>query len=144
MRLSISSRRVLLVTVVLVLTLDFGRSLQARFAFARPTQVWDPPGRYARLVWPPGADAQPGASLGARVFAQHCAVCHGPEGKGNGPAAPSLQPRPRDFTGGELKYRTTPAGTAPAAADILRTVRDGLAASAMPYFRDILSDPEQR
>lgn len=139
-----SSRSVLLVTAVLLLALDLGQSLYARFAFARPTQIWDPPGRYARLSWPPGADAQPGTSLGVRVFAQHCAVCHGPEGKGNGPAAPSLQPRPRDFSGAELKYRTTPAGTSPAAADILRTVRDGLAASAMPYFRDILSDSEQR
>ena len=61
----------LLVTGVLLLALDVGRSLYARFAFASPTQVWDPPGRYARISWPPGADVQAGASLGVRVFAQH-------------------------------------------------------------------------
>jgi mono/diheme cytochrome c family protein len=143
-RPGISSRGVVLLTLGVFLALDAGRSVYARVGFAKPYQVWDPPDPYARIAWPPGADLPEDAPLGARVFAQRCAVCHGPEGKGNGPAAPSLQPRPRDLTTGELKYRTTPAGSAPSAADILRTVRDGLAASAMPYFRDILGDDEQR
>jgi mono/diheme cytochrome c family protein len=139
-----SPRAVVLATIGLLLALDAARSVYARVGFSEPYQVWDPPDPYARVAWPPGADLPRDAPLGARVFARRCAVCHGPEGKGNGPAAPSLQPRPRDFTTGELKYRTTPAGTPPSAADILRTVRDGLAASAMPYFRDVLRDDEQR
>jgi mono/diheme cytochrome c family protein len=136
--------RVAVLTLALVLALDVGRSVYARLGFSRPYQVWEPPAPWARIAWPPGADVPPEAPLGARVFAQRCAVCHGPGGEGNGPAAPSLHPRPRDLTVGELKYRTTPAGTPPSAADVLRTVRDGLAASAMPYFRDVLSDEEQR
>lgn len=140
-----SPRRVALATIGVLLALDAGRSVYARvWGSSKPYQVWDPPEPYARIAWPPGADLPKDAPLGARVFAQRCAVCHGPEGKGNGPAAPSLHPRPRDFTAGDLKYRTTPAGTPPSAADILRTVRQGLPASAMPYFRDILGDEEQR
>ena len=68
---------------------------------------------YADLTWPPGADLPPNLPLGARVFAQRCAVCHGPDGRGNGPAAPSLIPRPRDFTLGLFKFKSTPHGQPP-------------------------------
>ena len=39
--------------------------------------------------------------------------CHGDKGDGNGVAAPHLQPRPRDFTSGKFKIRTTPSGKLP-------------------------------
>jgi len=35
---------------------------------------------------------------GKEMFQEYCAVCHGPEGKGNGPAADSLKKRPADLT----------------------------------------------
>jgi len=70
-----------------------------------------------------------GAPLGAQAFAQHYAVCHGPNGRGNGPAAPSLFPRPRDFSSGRFKYKSTAAGDPPTDEDLLRTIRDGLPAS---------------
>ena len=35
---------------------------------------------------------------GEAVFKQHCSSCHGDTGRGDGPAAASLNPRPRDFT----------------------------------------------
>jgi len=41
----------------------------------------------------------PESDRGARVFATYCAVCHGPEGKGDGPAAVALVPPPPDLTG---------------------------------------------
>jgi hypothetical protein len=65
------------------------------------------PALYADLTWPPGADVDPGTPLGSRIFAQHCAVRHGPDGRGNGPAAPSMFPRPRDFSIGKFKYKST-------------------------------------
>lgn len=34
---------------------------------------------------------------GRRVFLQRCATCHGPEGRGDGQNAYSLQPPPSDF-----------------------------------------------
>ena len=38
------------------------------------------------------------AANGAEMFTQYCAVCHGPEGKGTGPAAPALKVRPADLS----------------------------------------------
>lgn len=35
---------------------------------------------------------------GKVLFQTHCAVCHGPEGRGDGPAATGLNPRPTDLT----------------------------------------------
>jgi mono/diheme cytochrome c family protein len=128
-----------------ILLLDAGRSILARTGYAQPVERWQPAAaRYADIAWPPGADLAAGAPPGARVYAQHCAVCHGPDGRGNGPAAPSLVPRPRDFTLGQFKYTTTAQGQAPSDADLLRVVSDGLAASSMPYWRDVLSEDEMR
>ena len=47
---------------------------------------------------------------GEAQFRDSCAVCHGPEGKGDGPLADELQTRPADVTrlaeknGGEFPY----------------------------------------
>ena len=35
---------------------------------------------------------------GKALFAQTCATCHGPEGKGDGPGGVGLNPKPRNFT----------------------------------------------
>lgn len=32
------------------------------------------------------------------IFTQRCVTCHGADGKGSGPAAASLTPKPRDYT----------------------------------------------
>jgi mono/diheme cytochrome c family protein len=138
-------RRVALITIALLLLLDLGRSMNARIGYSTPTEVWQPdPAAYADLTWPSGADLAPDSPVGQRVYAQRCAICHGPDGRGNGPAAPSMIPRPRDFTLGLFKYKSTPAGQPPTSEDLVRIVSDGLPASAMPYFRDLLSDNEIR
>ena len=31
------------------------------------------------------------------IFNERCAACHGPEGKGNGPASAALNPKPRNY-----------------------------------------------
>lgn len=35
---------------------------------------------------------------GAQMFKEYCAVCHGPEGKGDGPAASALKKTPANLT----------------------------------------------
>jgi mono/diheme cytochrome c family protein len=35
---------------------------------------------------------------GPDLYLAHCAACHGPEGKGNGPAAAALKTKPADLT----------------------------------------------
>jgi len=134
---------VILIFGAVLLVLDVGRSIWARVALESPSTEYRPdPAQYADLTWPPGAQLDRGKPLGMRVFAQRCAVCHGPDGKGNGPAAPSMFPRPRDFSSGIFKYKSTAAGEPPTDEDLLRTVRDGLPASAMPYFAGLLSAGE--
>jgi mono/diheme cytochrome c family protein len=37
-------------------------------------------------------------TAGKQIFVQICTPCHGPEGKGDGPASASLNPKPRNLT----------------------------------------------
>jgi mono/diheme cytochrome c family protein len=140
-----SRGRIVLAGLAILLGLDAGRSYYARVGFAHPSEVWQPdPAVFADLAWPPGANARSGQPLGQRVYAQRCAVCHGPDGRGNGPAAPSLIPRPRDFTLSLFKYKSTVRNEPPTDDDLLRVVKTGLTASAMPAFGDLLTDEEVR
>lgn len=41
------------------------------------------------------------AAAGESKFKQLCATCHGPSGQGDGPASPSLRPKPRDLSDGQ-------------------------------------------
>jgi mono/diheme cytochrome c family protein len=75
------------------------------------------------------------------VYRERCAVCHGPGGRGDGPAAGLLSPRTRDFTDGRYKFRSTPAGTLPLLDDIERTIRLGLPGTSMPGYEGILPPP---
>jgi hypothetical protein len=49
----------------------------------------------------PRVELQPGdpelVRAAADIFANRCANCHGPRGRGDGPAGRGLWPRPRDF-----------------------------------------------
>jgi len=79
---------------------------------------------------------------GKAVYDVRCAECHGAEGKGDGPGAAYLNPRPRDFSTGKYKIRTTETGSVPTDEDLIRTVRQGLYGTAMPGWDRILPDNE--
>jgi caa(3)-type oxidase subunit IV len=66
---------------------------------------------------------------GKALFGQQCIACHGADGKGDGPAAAALNPKPRNFTAGEgwKNGRGLP--------DILKTLTNGL--GSMPAFSAI-------
>lgn len=74
------------------------------------------------------------AERGKIVFEKECVVCHGESGKGNGTAAYLLYPKPRDFTLGSFKVRSTPSGEPPTDEDIFNTISVGMPGSAMPAF----------
>lgn len=42
--------------------------------------------------------AQGSPAKGKEIYVKQCAGCHGPGGKGDGPAAAALTPKPADFT----------------------------------------------
>ncbi len=70
--------------------------------------------------------------LGRETFAESCAVCHGDEGRGDGPDARFQSPAPRDLTEGEYMIRTTETGSLPTDWDIYRTLRRGMPGTSMP------------
>lgn len=71
---------------------------------------------------------------GAVLYERHCTPCHGAKADGQGPAAYLLSPKPRDFTSGLYKFRSTPSGSLPTDADILRTLKHGVPGTAMPAW----------
>lgn len=85
---------------------------------------------------------QDAVSLGRKLYSVQCAYCHGAEGKGDGEASDILFPKPRDLTSGEFRLRSTPKGTPPVDADLLKTITRGIPGSAMPGFA-FLTDSER-
>lgn len=79
---------------------------------------------------------------GKSVYANYCVGCHGAKGDGNGPAARFLITKPRDFTKGIFKFRTTPSGSLPTDEDLYRTITRGLHRTSMPEF-SLVSERER-
>lgn len=71
---------------------------------------------------------------GKASYDLHCAACHGMDGDGNGPAAVWLFPKPRNFSAGQYKIQSTPAGNLPSDDDLFRSITRGLGGSSMPAF----------
>ena len=80
-----------------------------------------------RLHAQPGADVR----LGEKVYRESCSACHGLGGNGRGQAASALKTKPRDFTTGIYKFRSTPSGSLPIDQDIVRTIARGVRGTAM-------------
>jgi cytochrome c oxidase cbb3-type subunit 2 len=78
--------------------------------------------------------AGPAPAPEAKLFNSYCAPCHGELGKADGPLAYLVYPKPRDFTRGVFKLRSTPSGEAPTDQDLVATIRNGLPGTAMPSF----------
>lgn len=80
------------------------------------------------------------------TYLHACAWCHGETGRGDGAATLSLwqdfAPRPRDFTRGKFKLRSTPSGKLPTDADLLRTVERGIP-RYMPAFSGLTATERQ-
>lgn len=78
---------------------------------------------------------------GHALYQRYCQSCHGPFGDGRGESAEFLSVKPRDFTRGIYKLRSTPSGTLPTDGDLVRSIREGLWGSGMPRWSGV-SDGE--
>lgn len=78
---------------------------------------------------------------GKTLYLKYCSQCHGETGDGEGYAAPHLRPRPRNFTTGKFKVRTTPTGALPTHQDLVNIIRRGMPYTSMPAWPD-LSDQQ--
>jgi mono/diheme cytochrome c family protein len=73
------------------------------------------------------------------IFTSRCSTCHGTDGKGNGPAAANLTPKPRDYTDPAWQSATTDQQL----KDVI--VKGGAAvgkSALMPPNPDLESKPE--
>ncbi len=86
------------------------------------------------------ADLPDSLSRGQQLYQRACALCHGKTGHGDGPDAFYLgaysAPRPRAFTEGEYKFRSTPSGELPTDHDLYETITNGIP-GYMPSFRSL-------
>jgi mono/diheme cytochrome c family protein len=72
---------------------------------------------------------------GEALFQTHCAICHGREGRGDGPSAAGLNPQPADLTATHVDDHTD--------GDIFWWLTYGIAGTAMPSFEQTLSEIER-
>jgi len=64
---------------------------------------------------------------GRALYEQSCVLCHGAEGKGDGPAGLPALPMPRDFTVGAFKFDADADGRSGTDRDLFLVIRDGAA-----------------
>jgi cytochrome c oxidase cbb3-type subunit 1 len=78
-------------------------------------------------------------SLGKAVYMRRCIGCHGEKGDGKGVSARFLDPKPRDFTRGTFKFRSTTGGpfSLPSDEDLFITISHGLWGTAMPPWYEM-------
>ena len=74
------------------------------------------------------------------LFVRHCAACHGLDGRGSGPAAAQLYPKPRDFVNSPFRFASTGRPRDEVVATLERTISQGVPRSAMPGFGNVLSE----
>jgi mono/diheme cytochrome c family protein len=74
---------------------------------------------------------------GHGLYLRYCVGCHGVLGDGEGENAPYIDPKPRNFTLGQFKCRSTPTGTLPTHEDLVDTLRRGITNSNMPSWRPL-------
>jgi DMSO reductase family type II enzyme heme b subunit len=82
----------------------------------------------------PTAAALPNPSApAAELFQRHCAICHGPAGRGDGAARELLYPAPRDFGHGKFRLVST-VSRAPSRESVQQVLERGLPGTGMPSF----------
>lgn len=72
--------------------------------------------------------------VGRVVYAKNCAHCHGASGAGEGPTAKYLNPRPRDYRQGIMKFTSTNTPARASRADLKRIIHEGIPGTYMPSF----------
>jgi mono/diheme cytochrome c family protein len=85
-----------------------------------------------------GSEAQ--REAGKQLYSRYCVQCHGDKGDGEGYAAPHLQPRPRNFTPGKYKVRSTPNGALPTHQDLVSIIRRGMPYTSMPAWPNLTDE----
>lgn len=91
----------------------------------------------AGLVLLSGPATRTFADDASDAYRKACAPCHGEGGGGDGPAARYLDPRPRDFTRGLFKIRSTRGGELPTDQDLFDVITRGIPGTSMPGWQGL-------
>lgn len=97
---------------------------------AAPTPLPTVPSEYAGKTNPLGADA---ATKGAELFSVNCASCHGEKGHGDGPAAASLDPKPRNL----LEFQSQVGDDY-----LFWRISEGVTGTSMPAWKGVLTEEQ--
>lgn len=81
----------------------------------------------ASAAAPAANEAAGDAVHGKELYSQNCITCHGPGGKGDGPGAAALNPKPRNFTDAAYMDKLTDT-------DIRNTIKYGGSIKGMPQM----------
>ena len=88
----------------------------------------------ARFAQNPTPDDSATIAAGRALFQQNCAICHGPKGLGDGPAAFTLSPRPFNLQVHVPQH---------APGEIHYWISEGIPSTAMPGWKDRLTETQR-
>jgi mono/diheme cytochrome c family protein len=80
--------------------------------------------------------SQPDLEQGRHLYRIYCMECHGVEGRGDGPRAPMLAPRPGNLVSAATSTKTD--------EELLAILAQGVPRTAMRGWKDQLSEDERR
>ena len=112
------------------------------FVRTRKVEVRQRPEHWMEALEPKRPKTPELVARGQEIYEEVCFLCHGPEGEGDGKVAQFLVTKPRDFTTGKFKVRTTATGFLPTEEDLFRTITTGFPEYGMPSFYFL--SPEER
>jgi mono/diheme cytochrome c family protein len=90
--------------------------------------MWTDPSHSERSKFRPNLDA------GQQIYRQNCINCHGSAGKGDGVAAPQLDPKPADLTSAKTQDKKDP--------ELLEVIKFGRPGTSMSAWTTTLDDDE--
>ncbi|MFL5803186.1 MAG: c-type cytochrome [Roseiflexaceae bacterium] len=112
-------------------TIERAGRASAQATFAVPIAA---PGETGGPVNPLRADAQT-IQAGQLLYQTNCVACHGAAGRGDGPTAVGLNPRPADFTQHMVPGKHTDG-------QVFLWIKDGFPGTAMPAWSTRLSEEQ--
>jgi len=118
-------KNLLFIAVILLINLVSNKSFAQNKPWVAPEQ--------AQAVKNPLADNKNVLADASALYVTNCAPCHGSKGKGDGPAAPALVPKPADHTSDAVQSETD--------GSLYWKLSEGR--SPMPSYKKILSDQQR-